>query len=200
MKKKEFDIDPQLIDWEYWQQNKEKVYEGIDYMKSELVPYCKKNKFYINEDLFRWNSKAKEAKNWEFGLYRNDYGMTVFCHNYGSSIDVFIMLKMKRMFKETTELIMISLHSEYSDDEYTEARKEFLDNALKHIHEGRSVLDGETIPFSYRNMLWNPASVKRDTEKVVLKEYIDTIRETGELRDGWSNALFNVSCDQFYLD
>ena len=215
---KTFEIDTSLITWEYWQANKAKVYEGISFMESELVPFCLANDHYINSDLSTlMGTKAKEAKNWYFGLYKHDYDFTVYCHERGTCTTAFILLKKLDFFRVTTELVCLNLTSEHGDDEYTEARKTLLDNCLKYINEKRFFFDADDlkdiknegvikddikgVPAGYKNMMfWNSVSVERDESKVKIKELINTTKEDGRLADGWSLSLFDISCDGYYLN
>lgn len=200
-------VDTQNIAHDYWRANKPLVEKSILFLTTVMIPFCKRHKHYISNDLginFKRKDKSKETKNWHFGLYKTKHDMEVFCHTSGTWIDLFILLNIKEYGKDTMRIIQVSLSSEYSDDEYTEARKIAVDNLLDRIQSSRKEHyfkkhDLSTVSYSCL-MLWNPYAVKRDEDKVKLKVHIEWVEDYGDLADGWSNRLFDLSCDRHYLE
>ncbi len=202
-----FRVNTQDIAHDYWRANKDKVKKAITFLKTVMLPYCKRHGHYISKDLNCHygdkKNKSKETKNYWYGLYKTKHDMEVFCHNSATYIDLFILLPVTDFAVPKTILLTVTLYSKYSDDEYTEARAEAVKKVLDHIQKGRKVFhhDGFGDHIHYTGvMLWNDAAVKRDKEKVTLNTQIDMTSEYGDLHRNWDELLFFLSCDRHYLD
>lgn len=206
-----FDIDYNTVDRAIWNVTRSYVLDCMNSLKNVFIPYCKTNKLIESTIDPKYGSKkSKETKNWRFYLYKQKYeNMECFVHSNSTFTYLYILISHpkydiedmvdwdEKLIEKTKDLkstfmICVSLYSEFSDDEYTNARKEAVDNILKHIDKCKK-------ENYYSIMLWNSAAVKRDEDKVKISELINTRTNPGKLHDGWKNAIFEVHCDFHYL-
>ena len=210
--KYEFDVDYNTINSQIWKAVRDNVIAGINSLVNVLIPYCEENKLVesvISPDY--GSKKCVSTKNWKFFLYKHKHeNMKVFMHAQADWTTMYVLVSYPKYDPEdmvgwerdmvdkvkdlkNTFMICVNLTSKYSDDEYCEARQAAVDNILEHIA-------GTSKSSYYSIMIWNSAAVKRDEEKVEIRQVINTRQMPGELADGWMRDMFELSCDFHYLD
>lgn len=212
-KEYDFDIYYEEIKRKIWEFSRDNIFNAMKALKHVIIPYCKENNYIDNNISSESNHKRrKETKSWDFFIYeQSNEGMTVVAHTSSCHTYLYFLLEHpkyeieecvgweeKEIAKiedlQNTILIVVTLNSKYSDDEYVEARQTAVTNVIEHIAKNRKHR-------YYNLMLWNSYACKRDESKVEIHERVNTRHfETGGLKDGWDKILFEISCDLEYLD